>query len=147
MFVEQMLDKARERLAVIVAAASVREAADVMAKPHTELLVVCGPDGGIVGVVTKTDILGHVCRCSGQACMASVDTIMTRQVISCVPNDLLNEVWLVIKERGLLRIPVLDSSRKPIGIVYARDAIQNLLGEAQNEEALLRDYVMTVGYR
>ncbi|MEO7207596.1 MAG: CBS domain-containing protein [Steroidobacteraceae bacterium] len=147
MFVEQMLDKARERLAVIDATASVREAAAVMSKPHTELLVVCGPDGGIVGVVTKTDVIGQICRCSGQGCMASVDTIMTRNVISCAPNDLLHEVWLVIKERGLLRIPVLDSSRKPIGIVYARDAIQNLLGEAENEEALLRDYVMTVGYR
>ncbi len=147
MFVEQMLPKARERLALIGATATVKEAAELMSRPHTELLVVCGADGGIVGVLTKTDIIGQICRCSGQGCMARVDTIMTRDVISCGPNDLLHEVWLVIKERGLLRIPVLDSCRRPIGIVYARDAVQNLLGEVENEETLLRDYVMNVGYR
>ena len=101
----------------------------------------------MVGVLTKTDIIGQICRCSGKRCMASVDTIMTREVISCGRNDLLHAIWLVIKERSLLRIPVLDESRKPIGIIYARDAIHNLLGEVENEEALLRDYVMNVGYR
>lgn len=37
--------------------------------------------------------------------------------------------------------------RKPIGIIYARDALQRLLGEAESDEALLRDHVMDVGYK
>jgi hypothetical protein len=48
--------------------------------------------------------------------------------------------------RGLQRIPVLDGNRKPVGIIYARDALQCLLGEVEGEETLLRDYVMNVGY-
>jgi hypothetical protein len=34
----------------------------------------------------------------------------------------------------------------PIGMLNARDALQLLLEEAQDEELLLRDYVMCVGY-
>jgi CBS domain-containing protein len=41
MLVKQMLPRARERLAVIEAEAPVREAAYLMSKPHTDLVVVC----------------------------------------------------------------------------------------------------------
>jgi predicted transcriptional regulator len=79
--------------------------------------------------------------------VARVDTIMMRGVISCRPSDALHDVWSVMKERGLQRIPVVDQDGKPIGIIYARDALQTLLGAMENDEALLRDYVMNVGYQ
>lgn len=52
-----------------------------------------------------------------------------------------------MKERSLQRIPILDQDGKPVGIIYARHTLQNLLGEVENDEALLRDYVMNVGYQ
>jgi len=147
MFAEQMLPRARERLATVNAAAPVKEAADLMSKPHNDLVVVCSHDGGMVGVLTKTDIVGQIRHCVGGGCTARVDTIMTRDVISCRPGDVLHDVWSVMKERGLQRIPVVDQGGKPIGIIYARDALQHLLGALENDEALLRDYVMNVGYQ
>ena len=53
MLVNQMLPRAR--LAVIEAEAPVREAAYLMSKPHTDLVVVCS-HGHMVGVVTKTEL-------------------------------------------------------------------------------------------
>ena len=52
MLVKQMLPRAHERLAVIEAEAPVREAAYLMSKPHTDLVVVCS-QGDMAGVVTK----------------------------------------------------------------------------------------------
>jgi CBS domain-containing protein len=147
MFAEQMLPKARERLATVNAAAPVRDAADLMSKPHTDLVVVCDRDGGMVGVLTKTDIVRQIGQCVGGGCTARVDTIMTRDVVSCRPGDALHDVWSVMKSRDLQRIPVVDQGGKPAGIIYARDALQSLLGESENDEALLRDYVMNVGYQ
>ena len=147
MFAEQMLPRARERLATVSAGAPVREAADLMSKPHTDLVVVCDQDGSMVGVLTKTDIVGQIRHCAGNGCTASVDAIMTRDVVSCRPAELLEDIWSAMKARGLQRIPVVDQNSKPIGIIYARDALQNLLGEVENQESLLRDYVMGVGYR
>jgi CBS domain-containing protein len=147
MFVEQMLPRARERLATVGTGAPVRDAADLMAKPHTDLIVVCGHDGGTVGVLTKTDIVGQIGRCSGGGCTATVDTIMTRDVVSCRLGESLQDIWSMMKERGLQRIPVVDQSGKPIGIIYARDALQSLLSEVEDEGTLLRDYVMSVGYQ
>ena len=147
MFATQMLPRARERLATIGRAAPIRDAAELMSKPHTDIVVVCGEDGEMVGVVTKTDIVGQMTRCAGSGCIAQVDTIMTREVVSCRPDEPLQEIWSVMKSRGLQRIPVLDENRKPVGVIYARDALQCLLGEVESDEALLRDYVMDVGYQ
>ena len=147
MFAEQMLPRARERLATIDAGAPVREAADLMSTPHTDLIVVCGHDGSMIGVLTKTDIVGQMSRCGGGGCTDRVDTIMTRDVASCRPGESLKGIWSMMKERGLQRIPLIDQHGKPIGIIYARDALLNLLGEVQDEEILLRDYVMSIGYQ
>ena len=72
MFVKQMLPRARERLAVIEAEAPVREAAYLMSKPHTNLVVVCS-HGDMVGVVTKTDIVSQISRCTGFGCTFFAD--------------------------------------------------------------------------
>ncbi len=147
MLAEQMLPRARERLATIDAGAPVKEAADLMSKPHTDLVVVCGHDGGMVGVLTKTDIVRQIRQCTGGGCIARVDTIMTRGVVSCRPSEVLHDIWSVMKKHGLQRIPIIDQGGKPIGIIYARDALQHLLDESENDESLLRDYVMGVGYQ
>lgn len=147
MFVEQVLPQARERLATIGAAASVTEAAEVMSRPHTDLVVVCNDAGSMVGVITKTDIVTQIGRCGAGGCAARVDTIMAREVFSSRADELLQDVWTAMKTRGLQRIPVVDEDGKPIGILYSRDVLQSLLGEVKDEENLLRDYVMNVGYR
>lgn len=147
MLAEAILLKARERLATVVAAASLRDAAELMSRPHTDLVVVCDYDGRMVGVLTKTDVVRRIGLCSGSGCTVRVDAIMTRKVASCRTGAVLHDVWLMMKERGLQRIPILDEGGRPVGIIYARDALQNLLGEVEDEEALLRDYVTGVGYR
>jgi CBS domain-containing protein len=147
MFAEQMLPRARERLVMISEAAPVKDAATLMARPHTDLVVVCRPDGQMVGVLTKTDIVGQITRCVGSGCTARVDTIMTRDVASCRPGESLHDIWSMMKTSGLQRIPVVDEVGKPVGIIYARDALQALLSEVESDETLLRDYVMNVGYQ
>ncbi len=147
MFVKQILPQARERLATIDAAASVTEAAKVTSRLHADLVVVCNETGSMVGVITKTDIVSQIGRCGADGCAARVDTIMTREVLSSRTNESLQDVWTAINARGLQHVPVIDEDGKPIGILHARDVLQSLLGEVKNEETLLRDYVMNVGYR
>ncbi len=52
-----------------------------------------------------------------------------------------------MKERGLKNIPVIDAETRPIGMLSARDVLQILLGEAEQQEDQFRDYVMGIGYR
>lgn len=146
MFVKDILPGALERLAVIESEAPVREAAALMSKPHTDLIVVCD-HGDMVGVLTKTDIVGQIGRCTGSSCIARVDSIMTRDVTYCRTHEKLLDVWSAMRERGLQRVPIVDEVRRPLGIIYAREALQALLSESENEDKLLREYISGVGYR
>ena len=48
---------------------------------------------------------------------------------------------------GLIHVPVVDADNKPTGVVNARDGLRALLAAGNQEEALLRNYVMGVGYQ
>ena len=146
MFVEQILPQARTRLSVVDVGTPVRDAADLMAKSRIDMIVVCNA-GVVAGVITKTDIVAQISRCLESGFGAPVETIMARDVTHCRGTDLLLDVWRMMKERGFKRIPVVDERHNPIGIVYARDALQALLTEVEIEDELLRDYVSGVGYR
>ncbi|WP_289043017.1 hypothetical protein [uncultured Aliiroseovarius sp.] len=49
--------------------------------------------------------------------------------------------------RGLKNIPVFDPEFKPLGVLTARDVLQNLWNEFLHEEDLLFNYMINVGYR
>jgi CBS domain-containing protein len=146
MLVEKVLPAARERLVIIGENAPVVEAAKLLGSPHTNLVVVCNPAGAMVGVMSKTDIVKHISHCHGHACAISVSNVMTRDVIACQAKDWLHDVWSLMKTRIIQCVPVIEVGSKPQGILYARDALEALLTEVQDEESLLRDYVMSIGY-
>jgi CBS domain-containing protein len=56
-------------------------------------------------------------------------------------------VWSTMKERNLLHVPIVGEDMKPLGVINARDALFVLLEGSEYEAALLRDYVMGIGYR
>ncbi len=146
MLAERLLPVARQRLAVIPDAACVSEAAALLTKPHVDLVVVCNADREMVGVVSKSDIVSHIAECRGQACRMPVPTIMTRDVLCCHRDDWLQDVWAAMKGRGVRCIPVVDDGARPVGVLHARDALQALLSETQDEQQLLHDYVTCAGY-
>lgn len=147
MFVETILPAARGRLATVEDGAPLVEAARKLRGPGTRLVVVCAADGRMRGVVSKTDVVNRISQCSGASCTQSVSSVMTRDVVSCRPDAPLREVWSAMTSRGLEHVPVVDANDRPQGVLAARQVMEALLGEAEQEEELLRDYVMCLGYR
>ena len=147
MVVERMLPIAYNRLVTIRDDAPLIEAATLLRDLDRDLVVVCNSDGLLVGVITKTDVVRQISHCNGAGCMTAASSVMTRTVVLCRPDDRLNEVWSVMKERHLKHVPIVDQEVRPLGVLNARDALEALLEEVEYEEVLLRDYVMCVGYR
>lgn len=145
MLVERLLPATRERLVTIAGNAPLIEAARFL-RAGTDLVVVCDSAGFLAGVITKTDVVSQISECQGSSCTAAASSVMTRDVVLCRPGDWLQDVWSRMKERGLKNVPVMDRESRPLGVLNARDALQALLQEVQDEESLLRDYVMGVGY-
>ena len=145
MYVERLLPAAHEKLVTIADDAPLTEAADFLRK-GTDLVIVCGSAGLVTGVITKTDVVGQMSHCQGANCTMAASLAMTRDVVVCRPGDLLKDVWKRMKERKLKNIPIVDQDSRPLGVLHARDILQVLLEESKDEESMLRDYVMGVGY-
>ena len=146
MFVDKLLPIALQKLVTIIDSAELIEAATLLRDAGTDIVAVCTSGGVLAGVITKTDVIGQIIRCQGQSCGTPASLVITREVVVCKPDQLLSDVWSIMKMRELRNIPVVNTGSHPIGMLTARDALELLLAEAQDEELLLRDYVMCVGY-
>ncbi len=144
-FVEQVLTAARARLVMIADGAPLLEVARLL-RAGTDLVVVCGGGGTVVGVITKTDVIAQISECQGAACRVAAALVMSADVLQCTPGDLLQDVWSKMKARNLKNVPIAGADGRPLGVLNARDALGALLREVKDEESLLRDYVMGVGY-
>jgi CBS domain-containing protein len=145
MYVESLLPMAREKLVTISDDAPLIEAANLLRKGN-DLLIACGSAGLVTGVITKTDVVGQMSRCQGASCTMAAALAMTRDVVVCRPGERLQDVWKRMKERKSKNIPVVDQDSRPMGVLHARDILQVLLKESEDEESMLRDYVMGIGY-
>ncbi|MBB6181568.1 CBS domain-containing protein [Pseudorhizobium flavum] len=146
MLVDRLLADASSRLIAIPEDAPVTEAALLLGNNRSDMVVVCDSQGVLAGVVTKSDVVAQISHCCGSSCTMGVAAVMTKAVADCSPGDRLNEVWQAMKDKKLKNVPVVDAQRRPLGVLAAPDVLQALMGEVEQEEALLRDYVMCIGY-
>jgi CBS domain-containing protein len=107
---------------------------------------VCDAAGAAAGVITETTLVRRLGL--GQADFFSTQAggVMTHEFTACAPQDLLSDMLAMMHARGL-HVPVLDADRRPIGVLNARDGLRALLAAGNHEEALLRNYVMGIGYQ
>jgi CBS domain-containing protein len=145
--VQHILDGAQKRLAVLNREAPVFDVAEILANPETPLVVVCDDEGIAVGVITRADIVRVLARAKTEVCRMSASEIMTPTILSCHVDHPLQRVWAILNNRSLRCAPILDDNGRPRGVVHARDVARALLQEVTQEEELLRDYVLGVGYQ
>ena len=145
--VQHILEDARKRLAVLDRQAVVSEAAAILANPDTPLVVVCDREGVAVGVVSKSNIIRVLAVAKEAAVKMSAGDVMTHPVLSCHVSQTLQGVWDTMNASTVRSVPVLDDSGRPEGVVHARDLVRALFNEVDEEELLLRDYVLGIGYQ
>lgn len=118
----------------------------MLTRGRSTLVIVCNAGGTMAGVVSTADVVRQLSHCTGCGCTETVSHVMTREVISCHPDDELMKVWDTMKRNDLKQIPITNAALMPLGLLYANDVLQVLLNEVEYAEELLREYVMGIGY-
>lgn len=146
MFVHDIVATENGKLVLLAADARLIDAATLLSA-GTDIIVIQDQTGALQGVVTKTDVVTQMSKCKGSACQCSVSEVMTRTVVVCLENELLEEVSLKMKINNLKNIVLVNGNNRPIGLLTARTVLRALLGDALHEEEQLIEYVSGVGYR
>lgn len=119
----------------------VNEAAGLMVGERIDALPVV-EEGRLLGIVTSTDLLGHVAQCDVQPAPASETTIgqlMIRKVQAAYDDDPLGDAAARMAQHGIRHLPVVDGMMRVKGIVSERDVREatgkTLVGASQAERA------------
>src|SRR3712207_6121751 len=100
MFVQRVLPVARERLVTTHVDTLLLDVVRLL-QIQTDIIVVCGPEETLAGVITKTDVV-RLIGSYREACFAILaSSVMTRSVVFCQPTDPLQHVWTRMKEGNL----------------------------------------------
>ena len=138
---------ARSRLLTVAADASLVEVAALLSSAQISVVVVCDAAGAAVGVITETILVRRLGLGQADFFTTRADDVMTPDFKACAPQDLLSDVLAMMHTRGVNHVLVLDADKQPLGVLNARDGLRVLLAAGNHEEALLRNYVMGIGYQ
>jgi len=75
----------------------------------------------VVGIVTDRDLALEIVAEGRDPQTTKVEDVMTHSVVTCRPEDNLQEALDVMAEYQLRRIPVVDNDNKIVGIITQAD--------------------------
>lgn len=125
--------------------AAIGEAVDRMVEVGISALVVTEDGATIAGIVSDRGIIramsGRGASRGTDVLRDRVDTVMTADVITCIPDDTIESVMQIMTARRIRHIPVVDDDGLLIGLVSIGDVVKHRLDEMADETEAMRDYI------
>jgi CBS domain-containing protein len=140
MNVDAILRSKGNSVATITPDATVARAVRELKTRGIGALVVSQDGTSVAGILSERDIV-HALAEQGAALLdMKVDTLMTRRVVTCAPEDTVSELMARMTERRFRHLPVLRDGIL-IGIVSIGDLVKNRIDEVQFEADSLRSFI------
>jgi CBS domain-containing protein len=119
--------------------ATVMEAVDKMNAAKIGALVVMDGES-VVGIFTERDVLQRVVGAEQNPRELMVGEVMTTNVILCGPDEDIDEVAAVMKERRVRHIPVCDGEDL-LGLISIGDVSAQFASQQQAHISFLNEYI------
>lgn len=97
----------------------------------------------LVGIVTERDVLHAIGNDSDNLNNLFVRDLMTEELITCSPSENLDKIMVLMTEKRIRHLPVLDESELQ-GIISIGDVVKARLQEIESEAQELKDYIRGV---
>jgi len=101
--------------------ATLQEAAARMKSLDIGVLPVCGPDDRLAGMITDRDITVRASAEGESPVEIKVADVMTPEVMYCFENAEVEDAALLMKQKQVRRLVVLDQNSRLAGIVSLGD--------------------------
>ena len=129
-------------VATISPQATVAEAADSLRLNGVGALVVSHDGVAILGVISERDLVRALAERGGHILHESVTELMSSNVVTCTPEDSLEELMRTMTLNRIRHLPVTAAGRLS-GIVSIGDVVKCRLTELEDETRQLHYYIST----
>lgn len=100
---------------------SLHEAAERMWNADVGCLPVLDDAGHVTGMVTDRDVCMAAYTQGKPLRAITVDSVMARDVASCLPNDTLEQAEYMMRSRRVRRLPVVNERGRLVGLISLND--------------------------
>ncbi|WP_299080426.1 CBS domain-containing protein [uncultured Ruegeria sp.] len=104
-------------------------------------VVVTDQNGTLQGILSERDIVRRMADTPGQTLPQSVEDLMTKDVRSCTPDDLLNDVLKTMTEGRFRHMPVLRDGNL-CGVITIGDVVHFRLKELEYEALRMKQMIV-----
>lgn len=119
------------------------EVAKRLAENRIGAVVVLGGEGGdkLIGILSERDIVRGVAANGTAAIDATVDSVMTRAVITAGPDDDTETISGIMSERRIRHMPIVDGAGALVGMISIGDVVQARIEEMAHETEALKQFI------
>ncbi|OMH30071.1 HPP family protein [Motiliproteus sp. MSK22-1] len=121
----------------IAAGAKIADAWQLMNTHRLRHLAVVNPAGKIMGILTERDLLRRhtlMPHAGPHNPRQNIDGGYSTQLIVATADTLIREVALVMHEKQLSCVPIVDGAGKPVGIVTRSDLLPLIINDKKLEQ-------------
>lgn len=140
MLVETILATKGSDVLTADASETVSQAATRMEGNGVGALVIVDQAGMPAGILSERDIARGITRYGARLPDTPIASLMTRDLVTCQPDDTVADIMAVMTDRRIRHVPVLRDGVLA-GIVSIGDVVKIRLGEIEREASALRAYI------
>jgi CBS domain-containing protein len=120
--------------------AEITDALNSLAFKNVGALIVSSDGVTVEGIISERDIVRGLQSVGPDLLGRRVRELMTKDVVTCVPEDRAAGIMAVMVSRHLRHVPVLKDDRF-VSMVSIRDLLQLRLDEVRSEADAMRSYI------
>ncbi len=140
MHVFEILKSKGNRVVTTDAGQTIAATAALLTSERIGAVVAVDARGRVAGIISERDIIQGLAELGEKALAAKVGDLMTRDVLTCKPQDSLTDLMAVMTARRVRHLPVVEGGELK-GIISIGDVVKHRLEEVQMEVDVLQDYV------
>lgn len=139
MGVAHIINEKGRDVVTIAPDASLAEVAAILAEKRIGAVVVV-ESSQIRGILSERDIVRALAKHGGEVLTKSAAQCMTAKVVTCRPEDTINQVMQKMTSGRFRHLPVVEHG-KLAGIVSIGDVVKRRLEEVEREADQIREYI------
>ena len=141
MFVSDILAQKGTSVHCVAPTASVAEVSQQLSARRIGAVLVVDGDGSVLGIVSERDLVRAFASEGAAALALEVGRLMTREVVTCDPDDAIEEVMQAMTSGRFRHVPVVRYGEL-LGLVSIGDVVKARLAEARHEAEALKAYIV-----
>ena len=141
MNVQSILGNKGSDVAIVGQRATLADAAAQLRDRKVGALVVSDDGRHIDGIVSERDVVRALAAHGAATLGRTVASAMSATVVTCRPDDSVEELMSSMTDRRIRHLPVVDDDGLLAGIVSIGDVVKSRLGQLQGENEALTEYI------